>query len=76
MAYFALIFNVENLDGNLYINAALNALVEVPPYLLMPFILSSKLGRVLSMSGALVVTGVTLLISIFLKTGIQPQEHL
>lgn len=70
LSYYGLLFNSRNLDGDLYLNIALNGLVEVPPYIAIPFVLSSRMGRVISTSCGFMLTGVSLLCTLLISSSV------
>lgn len=57
IGYYGLSLNVANLNTNLYLNVLLNAVVEIPAYLLNS-ILSNKLGRKPLTIGTMLFSGV------------------
>ena len=69
MVYYGIIYNVENLGGNMYLNFSLLGTVGVPAYILNVFLVD-RIGRRYLLISSLWVTGVACLISGFIpKSG-------
>ena len=64
MVYYGLGLNVGNLDGDIYINFAINTSMEVAAYILC-ILLLDKLGRKALHAGTMILGGVACLCTIF-----------
>ena len=65
-SFFGLTFSSGTLGGNLFVTTSLFSLAELPAYLLVPFLCSSRLGRTGSLAASLLSSGVVLLSMAFL----------
>ncbi|XP_066138704.1 organic cation transporter protein-like [Euwallacea fornicatus] len=68
MVYFAIVWNVSRLSGNLYINMALYGLMEIPS-LFLTLIPGQKFGRRIVVSSFCVATGLCMLMSSLKRQG-------
>ena len=64
MVYYGLGLNVGNLDGDIYVNFAINTSMEVAAYILC-LLLLNKLGRKPLHAGTMILGGVACLSTIF-----------
>ncbi|XP_014247403.1 organic cation transporter protein isoform X2 [Cimex lectularius] len=62
--YYGLSWNTSNLGGNEYVNFIISGAVEVPAYLFLIFTLD-KWGRKIILCGAMIVSGICLLGTVF-----------
>lgn len=72
IAYFALSLNTANLHGNAYFNCFLSAVVEMPAYTLS-WVMFRWCSRRLSLSSALIMGGIFLLLIQLIPAGTTPQ---
>jgi len=68
LAFYTLNLNSTNLDGNIYVNCALAAVVDMASYLVMAFMLS-KLGRRGSTVLCHLFSGILCLVTPFVREG-------
>ena len=66
LVYYGLSFNVDALSGNLYVNNAINGLVELLSYI-MCILLMDILGRKTMTSGLMIIGGIVCLASMTLR---------
>ena len=64
MVYYGLGLNVGNLDGDIYVNFAINATMEVAAYVLC-LLLLDRIGRKPLHAGTMILGGVACLSTIF-----------
>lgn len=64
MVYYGLGLNVGNLDGDIYVNFAINTSMEVAAYIVCVLLLD-KMGRKIMHVGTMILGGVACLSTIF-----------
>ena len=69
MLYFGITLSVGDLGTDLYMTSAFSALLEVPCFLAIQPIMSTKLGHCGSLSLATTLAAVVMLVTVPLKAG-------